>query len=157
MRILGLNALLSTAWALVQGSIDLANLTTGFVFGYVVLWLVRPALGETGYFHKLPAAVGFVLYFLKELLVSNVRVAWDVITPAARHRPGVVAVPLDLKNDAAITLLANVVTLTPGTLSLDVSADRRTLFVHGMFVDDPETFRRDIKEGFERRIEELLR
>ena len=54
-------------------------------------------------------------------------------------------------------MLANVITLTPGTLSLDVSEDRRTLYVHGMFVDDPEAFRREIKDGFERRIEELLR
>lgn len=156
MRILGLNVVLSTIWALVQGSVDVANLATGFVFGYVVLWLVRPALGETGYFRKLPAAIAFALYFLKELVVSNLRVAWDVLTPRARHRPGVVAVPLDLESDIAITLLANVVTLTPGTLSLDVSPDRRTLYVHGMFVDDTETFRRDIKDGFERRIQELL-
>jgi multicomponent Na+:H+ antiporter subunit E len=153
----GLNLLLSTVWAALQGSIDLANLTTGFVFGYLILWLVRPALGETAYFGKLPAAIGFILFFLKELVVSNVRVAWDVLTPRAYRRPGVVAVPLDLERDAEITLLANVVTLTPGTLSLDLSADRRTLYVHGMFVDDPEEFRREIKDGFERRIKELLR
>jgi multicomponent Na+:H+ antiporter subunit E len=149
--------MLAAVWALVQGTVDLANLAIGFIFGYVVLWLVRPALGETGYFRKLPAALGFLAYFLKELVVSNLRVAWDVLTPRARHRPGVVAVPLDLESDLEITLLANVVTLTPGTLSLDVSPDRRTLYVHGMFVDDPEAFRREIKDGFERRIRELLR
>lgn len=157
MRVLGLNVLLASTWAALQGGIGLANLVTGFVFGYVILWFARPALGETSYFGKVPAALGFGLYFLKELVVSNLRVAWDVLTPGARRRPGVVAVPLDVDRDAEITLLANVVTLTPGTLSLDVSEDRRTLYVHGMFVEDPERFRRDIKDGFERRIKELLR
>jgi multicomponent Na+:H+ antiporter subunit E len=156
MRVFLLNAILAVIWAAVQGTIDLANLVTGYVLGYVVLWLIRPALGETRYFSRGPAAVGFLLFFLKELVVSNLRVAWTVLGPGTR-RPGVVAVPLDLEGDVAITLLANVVTLTPGTLSLDVSPDRRTLYVHGMFVDDPEDFRREIKDGFERRIGELLR
>jgi multicomponent Na+:H+ antiporter subunit E len=151
-----LNAVLAAIWAAVQGTIDLANVVTGFVFAYLVLWLIRPAFGETRYFSRGPAAACFILFFMKELVISNVRVAWTVLGPGTR-RPGVVAVPLDLEDDVAITLLANVVTLTPGTLSLDVSPDRRTLFVHGMFVDDPEDFRREIKDGFERRIGELLR
>ena len=157
MRVLGINLLLSAIWAALQGAIDLANLATGFGFGYVILWFARPALGDTRYFGKTAAILGFVLFFVKELVVSNLRVAWAVLAPTSRRRPGVVAVPLDVDRDIEITLLANVVTLTPGTLSLDVSADRRTLFVHGMFIDDPEQFRREIKDGFERRIKELLR
>ncbi len=62
-----------------------------------------------------------------------------------------------MTSDVEITLLANLVTLTPGTLSLDVSEDRSTLFVHAMFVDDPDVLRREIKHGFERRVLELLR
>ena len=157
MREFGFNLALALVWAAVMGSIDLANLTTGFVLAYLVLWLVRPALGETSYFRKVPQAMGFAAFFLKELILSNVRVAIDVVSPRSRRRPAVVAVPLDVTSDVEITMLANIVTLTPGTLSLDVSPDRRTLYVHGMFVDDPEAFRRDIKEGFERRIRELLR
>ena len=155
MRVFALNAVLAGIWAAVQGGIDLANLATGFVFAYLILWLIRPALGDTSYFRKVPMAVGFTLFFLKELLISNLRVAWTVLG-AGKRRPSVVAVPLDLEDETQISLLANVVTLTPGTLSLDVSPDRRTLYVHGMFVDDPEAFRREIKDGFERRIGELL-
>ena len=157
MREFGFNLALALLWAAVMGSIDPANLVTGFVFAYLVLWLVRPALGETSYFRKAPQALGFALFFVKELVLSNVRVALDVVTPGSRRRPAIVAVPLDVTSDEEITMLANVVTLTPGTLSLDVSPDRRTLYVHGMFVDDPEAFRRDIKDGFERRVRELLR
>jgi multicomponent Na+:H+ antiporter subunit E len=157
VREFGFNLALAVLWAAVMGSVDVANLTVGFVFAYLVLWLARPALGETSYFRKAPQALGFALFFIKELVISNVRVALDVVAPVSRRRPAIVAVPLDVTSDEEITMLANVVTLTPGTLSLDVSPDRRTLYVHGMFVDDPETFRRDIKEGFERRVRELLR
>jgi multicomponent Na+:H+ antiporter subunit E len=74
-------------------------------------------------------------------------------------RPGVVAIPLDVQTDAEITLLANLITLTPGTLSLDVSTDRRVLYIHVMYIDndDVEAVRRKIKEGFERRVLEVLR
>jgi multicomponent Na+:H+ antiporter subunit E len=157
VRIFGLNVFLALVWAASAGSIDLPHLAAGFVFAYLVLWLVRPALGETSYFRKLPQALAFAAFLAMELFLSNLRVAADVLSPRPRRRPGVVAVPLDATEDVEITLLANLVTLTPGTLSLDVSEDRRTLYVHGMFVDDPESFRRDIKEGFERRVLELMR
>lgn len=157
MTIFLLNLLLALLWAAVVGSVDPAHLLTGFVVGYVVLWMARPVLGPTRYFGKLFEAVRFVAFFVYELVLANLRVAWDVLTPRSSRRPGVVAVPLEPDSDVEITLLANLVTLTPGSLSLDVSPDRRVLYVHAMFVDDPDQLRRDIKQGFERRVLELLR
>ncbi len=103
---------------------------------------------------KIGRIIELVLFFLWELMVANLRVAWDVVTPNQnRHkRPGVIAVPLDVQGDYAITLLACLITLTPGTLSLDVSKDRRVLYIHEMFIQDPDEVRRGIKEGFERRV-----
>ncbi len=118
---------------------------------------LKPLFGDSRYFEKLPQLVRFVLFFGWELVLSNLRVAWDVVTPKAYRRPGVIAVPLDARSDLEITLLANLITLTPGTLSLDVSPDRGTLYVHAMFVDDPDRLRRALKHGFERRVLELLR
>ena len=157
MSVFLLNLLLALLWAAVVGSVDTAHLLTGFVVGYLVLWIARPVLGSTRYFGKFFEALRFVTFFLYELVLSNLRVAWDVLTPKAYRRPGVVAVPLDAETDAEITLLANLVTLTPGSLSLDVSPDRGCLYVHAMFVDEPEQLRQDIKNGFERRVVELLR
>ena len=151
------NVVLAFVWALLMGAIDLSNLVVGFVLGYLVLWFSGPLLGDMGYFRRGPTALRFLAFFLKEMVVSNLLVAREVLAPRPRRRPGVIAVPLDAKTDAEITLLANVVTLTPGTLSLDVSPDRSTLYVHAMFLESPEALRRDIKEGFERRILELLR
>jgi multicomponent Na+:H+ antiporter subunit E len=151
------NLVLALLWAAAVGSVDPAHLVVGFVVGYLVLWVLKPLLGDTRYFEKLPLLLRFAIFFAWELVLSNLRVAWDVLTPRAFRRPGVVAVPLTARTDAEITLLANLITLTPGTLSLDVSPDRRTLYVHAMFVDDPERLRRSLKEGFERRVLELLR
>jgi multicomponent Na+:H+ antiporter subunit E len=95
-------------------------------------------------------------YFLYELVVSSLKVAWDVITPRHHARPGILAVPLDVRSDTAIMALANLVSLTPGSLSLDVSSDRRTLYVHGMFIDDAEGARAEIKEKMERRVKEVF-
>ena len=78
------------------------------------------------------------------------------MTPQQRMRPAIVAIPLDVRRDFEITLLANLITLTPGTLSLDVSSDKRVLYVHSMYVDDIDAFRREIKNGFERRVKELF-
>ena len=105
---------------------------------YLLLWLLNPLLGRSRYFTKLPQLVGFLAFFSIELVKSNLWVAWDVLTPRARRRPGVIAVPLDATTDAEITLLATLITLTPGTLSLDVSGNRSILYVHAMFVDDPD-------------------
>jgi len=152
-----LNLVLAIVWALLMGSIDLPNLIVGFLLGYVVLWLVQPVMGKTSYFRHVPQAVRFLGYFFKELAIANLVVARDVLSPRPRRRPGVVAVPLDARTDAEITFLAMVVILTPGTLVLDVSEDRKTLYVHTMFLDSPEQTRKEVKDGFERRVLELMR
>jgi len=94
-------------------------------------------------------------YFLWELVLANLKMARDVLMPVERLRPGVVAVPLDLKPDWQLTLLSLLITLTPGTRSLDVSTDRKVLFIHAMHVADPDALRREIKAGFERRVGRL--
>ena len=90
-----------------------------------------------------------------ELVASSLRVAHDVLTPQSLAKPGIVAIPLDVRSDFGITLLANLISLTPGSLALDVTADRQRLFVHVMFIDDLDEVRRAIKSGFERRILEI--
>lgn len=157
MKVLVANLLLAILWRLATGQPGIASLAVGFAIGYFVLWWLKPLFGETDYFRKLPQGLRFAAFFLAELLLANLRVAYDVVTPRANRRPGIIAVPLDARTDVEITLFANLLTLTPGTLSLDVSADRSVLYVHSMFLDDPEEARQKIKDGFERRVIELLR
>jgi multicomponent Na+:H+ antiporter subunit E len=88
--------------------------------------------------------LGFAAYFLRELTVANAQVVWDVLTPRSRLAPGIAAVPLRSRSDLEVTLIANLVTLTPGTLSLAVRRDPATLYVHGMYARDPDVFREQI-------------
>ena len=151
-----LNLLLALLWTVVRGDFAPADLLIGFAVGFLALHLLGVGGGRR-YTARVPRALAFAAYFLWELVVANLEVAWEVLTPGVRRRPGVVAVPLQVRTDAEITLLATVITLTPGTLSLDLSDDAGTLYVHALFADDPEGLRRRIREGFERRVLELLR
>ena len=152
-----LNILLAIAWMLLTGELTAENFIEGLIIGYIILWVSKAALGGTKYFKKIPKAISFFFYFVKELIVANLKVAFDIITPKDYMRPGIVAVPLDAETDMEITLLANLITLTPGTLSLDVSTDKKVLYIHTLYLDDTEKFRSEIKNGMEKRLLEVLR
>lgn len=146
------NLFLALIWATATATFTLANLALGFGLGYAILAFAQPIIGPSSYFAKARRALGLAAYVAWELVLSSLRVAHDVVTPAHRARPGVVAIPLEVTSDAQITVLASLVSLTPGSLSLDVSDDRRTLYVHAMFAADPDALRRQVKDGFERRV-----
>ena len=101
--------------------------------------------------------IAFFFYFLWELFKANLQVAYEVITPNFRMKPGIVKVPLTVQSNLGITFLANMISLTPGTLSLDVSNDKKVLYVHSMYITNREEFIKGIKNGFEKRILEILR
>ena len=152
-----LNIFLAIAWMLLTGVVTAENFIEGLIIGYLILWVSKSALGGASYFRKIPKAIGFFFYFVKELIVANLKVAFDIITPKDYMQPGIVAVPLDAETDMEITLLANLITLTPGTLSLDVSKDKKVLYIHTLYLDDTEKFRSEIKNGMEKRLLEVLR
>ena len=157
MRTLLLNIFLAFIWVFLTGEFTPANLGVGVVLGYVLLLAFHPVFNpHTSYFGKVWQVAYFFIYFFWQLLLANLRVAWEVITPKIYATPGIVAIPLDLKSEIEITILANLITLTPGTLTLDISTDRRTLYVHSMYVDNAESFRQSIKQGFEKRVQELF-
>ena len=134
------------------------NYLLAFILIYGALWLLS-FIYDRSHFVKLPRAISLMVYFFKELIVASLVVAWDVITPRSHVESGVIALPLDAKTNFEITLLASLISLTPGTLSLDVSEDRRTLFVHAGYIKggDVEGLKKELKEGFERRLLEITR
>ncbi len=159
MRAFLYNLLLAVFWLAVTGAFTPANFLAGFAVAFLILLLGRPLFDEASqrYFSlawKLPR---FGLLMLWEILLSSLRVAQAVLSPRMGIRPGLIAYPLKAQSDLEITLLANLITLTPGTLSLDVSEDRKVLYVHGMFVDNPEALARSIGESLERAVLEVTR
>jgi multicomponent Na+:H+ antiporter subunit E len=159
MRHFLLNIGLAGAWGALMGAFDAVTLAAGFGVGYLVLWAVQPALGRSAYVTGVWRAVAFALFYLAELVLSSLRVAVDVCRPRLRVCPGVVGIPLRARTDAEITVLANLISLTPGTLSLDVSPDRQRLYVHAMDLDGggPDALRADIRDALEARVLTLLR
>lgn len=152
-----LNLVLTIVWVFLTGSLEFVNFLFGFILSFLVLWLISRKQENRKYFVIAPRLISFFFFFLYELLKANIQVAHDVITPKFYMQPGIVAFPLAAKSDLEITILANVISLTPGTLSLDVSDDKKTLYIHAMYVNDKEEFIQDIKNGFERRILSITR
>lgn len=151
------NFILALTWVAITGHFTLGNAVIGFLFGYLVLLLTRHPSRARRYVGKIPRALALLGFFLRELLRANFRVAYEVLTPGAGMRPAVVAIPLDARRDFEILLLSTLINLTPDSLTLAVSEDRRFIYVHSMFVPDVEEFRRKIKNTFERRILEVTR
>ena len=148
------NVLLALAWAALQGDFSLQTLLTGLVLGYLILVvLVRGGVLRTSpYVGRVHRVVGLAAYFFWELVKANIRLAVDVATPRFNMRPGIIALPLDATEDSEILLLSMLINTTPGSVALDVSPDRKTLYVHVMYMKTPDAARQDIKKGFERRV-----
>ncbi len=155
MNLLLSNILLAFIWTAVTGEFTIGNFGIGFLLGYLVLFIASPVIDSDGYTKKIWLVIGLLLYFIKELVVSSIRVAVDVLRPGEfKMKSGVVKVPLSVKTDFKITFLANMISLTPGTLSLDISEDHKSLFIHAMYVDekDIDSVEREIKSGMERKV-----
>jgi len=129
-----------------------------FTVWNTALWLLMFFYNEAAFFKSRRIGI-LVLFYLKELFVASVRVTYEVLTPQDHMQPAIVAVPLEAKTDLEITLLANFITLTPGTLSIDVSEDRKTLYVHEVYVKagSTEKVKQQIKNGFEKKILKITR
>ncbi|MFQ6550204.1 Na+/H+ antiporter subunit E [Aestuariibius sp. 2305UL40-4] len=151
------NLLLAGCWAALSGSFSVFSLLVGFVLGFLILWLLQPLIGGApGYFLRTYHWIRLIVMFHYELIVSSLSVVWDIVTPRHRAKPDVIEVPLDVTTDAGILLVTNLISLTPGTLSLDVAPDRKTLLVHAMFAEDPDKIRNDLKNGMERWVKEAV-
>jgi multicomponent Na+:H+ antiporter subunit E len=156
MSLLPVNLLIAIAWASVSGDFSGVNMFLGFVAGYFALWFFGELYGDSVYHRKMRASIMLALTFAWDLLVSCVQVFMAVLFQHHRGRNRFVSVPLTVQSDAGIMLLANLITLTPGTLTVDVPPDRSHLLIHAMFADDPQDVIDGIKNGVERRVMELL-
>ena len=157
MKMFIVNLLLALIWGLMTEGFTLGQLLEGLVLGYLLLLFLQPLIGESAYFRKVRQVFAFLLFFIKELIVANLRIAWHVITPSSFFKPGIIAVPLEEMSDVEATLLANTLTLTPGSFSVDISSDRRVLYVHVMDVDDADRVRQELKDQYEKPLLEVLR
>jgi multicomponent Na+:H+ antiporter subunit E len=149
--------LLAFGWAAATGNFTLPNLLFGALVGGFCLFLIRGQIGGRRFWGRAMRIAGLAMLFVQELILSALRVAAIVLRPRLRLKPALIAFPLTAKSDVEITLLANLITLTPGTLSVDVSADRTHLLIPAIDVTDREALIRGIREGLEAKVMEACR
>lgn len=152
------NVLLALLWASLQ-LFRPFDFITGFILGYLLLWLTRNWLGTGAgqYTRRVPTFVWFLGYYFKELVLSTWEVTVALFSDQSKLKPAIIAFPLDARTDLEIVLLNNLLIFTPGTLGVHLSPDRLTLYVHIIDVDDIEAACVKIKTGLERRLLEVLR
>ncbi len=158
MSVFLLNLMLAVAWAALTGQFTLPGLAIGFVVGFAALWVIQPLFENRGggYFRRVYRWLKLLVLFHYELVVSSLQVAWDVLTPRHRARPGIITIPLKAEGEIEVLLVTNLISLTPGTLCLDVTEDCRTLVLHAMFADDPAAIAAQIENGMERWVREAM-
>lgn len=144
----------AAVWTALWGDLTAANVLSGLAVGAAVVWIVpldRPAgAGSTVVrVHPLSAA-RFLLFFAWALVRASAVVAWEVVTPRNRIYQGIIELPLRTRSTGVATIVANAISLTPGTLTLEVFRDPLTLYVHVLHLRNMEAVRRDL-----RRLEEL--
>ncbi|MEX2367106.1 MAG: Na+/H+ antiporter subunit E [Pseudohongiellaceae bacterium] len=157
MNLLTLNIVLAVSWMLINGSFSIFNFIVGFAVGFVSLSLTQATSGSLNYGRQAWAAVRLLAFFLKEVVITSIKVVWDVLTPTHLSEPDIIHYPLDAKTDLEIMLLANMVSMTPGSLTLDISEDRSHLIIHAMFARDKAAVIAELKNGLEKRLLEVTR
>lgn len=157
MSLFIMHLILTIVWFLLIGDQSMVSLVAGFLIAFVVLWIAKPMFDtQTTYFGRLFRVIRLINFFLYELVMSSIRVAWDVLTPTHLSRPAIIEMPLDVDTDMEIFLVANLISLTPGTLTLDVDRKRHCLIIHAMFADDPEGLIKELKDGMEYRVKRVF-
>lgn len=136
-----MNLLLAAVYMALTSDVSFMNGVIGFAIGYFVLSIYGMASGRFNYAAKLFLLLRFALYFLRILVKANLEVAWEIITPGFHMKPRIIRYSVEGMTDVQITTLANAITLTPGTLTVDVDDERdegKYLYIHCMYADDPD-------------------
>ncbi len=150
-----LSLVLLLTWLLVWNSLALGHLVLGVIVGIAIpmftasFWPDRPRVRKPGLLFK------FAMTVLVDIVVANLTIAKRILTPRTM-RSQFVRLPLDLRGDFAITLLANTISLTPGTVSSELSSDRRSLLIHCLDLDDESALIATIKARYEAPLKEVF-
>lgn len=152
-----LTLLLAVVWVILQNDVSAGMVVFGLILGIIIprgtaiWWPDRPQ----GF--RMTKMITYVFLVMWDIVVANIQVAWIVLTvPNAKLKPAWIVIPLDLRQPEAITVLAGTITLTPGTVSADLSDEGHSLLVHVLHTDDPKAVRDEIKTRYEQRLEEIF-
>ena len=148
------NIAIALIWAFLHTSYTFQDFFIGFVIGAILLYIFQRRFGQDFYLRKIPKVLKLSFIFLKEIVVANFQVFFLVLKPKLNLRPGIIQLPIDLRSPLKIVLLANMITLTPGTLTMEISPDNKVLYIHVLDIEDEEAIKNDTRTKFENNIKE---
>ncbi|WP_270998708.1 Na+/H+ antiporter subunit E [Listeria seeligeri] len=151
-----LNIILACLWMFLESSFSFATFIIGFIIGIFLLLFMRRFLGSRFYIFRLFALVKLAFRFLHDLIVSTIHVSRIVLKKDMNIRPGIFRYDTTLETDWEVTMLALLITLTPGTLSIDISDDYKAIYVHSLHVPNIEEEIATIRKSYEGAIMEVF-
>jgi len=152
-----LTLLLAVVWILLQNEVSAGMVVFGIILGVIIPWGTSVWWPDQPSGFRIGRMILYTFMVIWDIMVANVQVAWIVLTkPNSKLRPAWIVVPLELVQPEAITVLAGTITLTPGTVSADLSDSGHSLLVHVLHTDDPDAVRDEIKDRYERRLKEIF-
>jgi len=151
-----LSLILTIVWLLLNNDLSFGHIVLGGILGTAVPFFTSRFWPEKVCIRKPLALLNFVLKVMWDIVVANVVVAKLILGPNSRLNPGFLVIELDIKNSLGISILANTISLTPGTVSCDLSLDRKRLLVHALNVDSIEDSIKEIKERYEKPLMEVF-
>ena len=152
-----LTLLLAVVWVLLQNQVSAGMVVFGIILGILIPRVTSIWWPDTPKGFRIGKMVSYSFIVLWDIVVANIQVAWIVLTvPNSKLKPAWIVVPLELRQPEAITMLAGTITLTPGTVSADLSNKGNSLLVHVLHTDDPNAVLEDIKTRYERRLLEIF-
>ncbi|MCA1031672.1 Na+/H+ antiporter subunit E [Bacillus timonensis] len=150
-----LNIFIAITWMFLSNSYNTGSFFGGFIIGLLMIFALRRFFPQRFYLKNVYAAFILLLIFIRELILSNIEILKLILKPKLDISPGIFVLPTELKKDWEITVLANLITLTPGTLVVDISDDQKYLYIHAMDLKDVDEAIHAIKNTFEKAIMEV--
>ncbi len=133
-----LNLFLAVIYMALTGDNSVLGFVVAFVIGFGILWIFGRKTGREQYPMRIARIFGFSLYFIKILIKASLEVMWEIITPGFRMTPRIIRYPIDGLTPTQVTTLANAITLTPGTLTVDINEESHFLYIHCMYARERE-------------------
>lgn len=149
--------LIAFMWMFLSEAYTFGTFVIGFIIGMILLILLNKLIPGQLYLKRVYNILKLMIIFFRELILSNLEIVKLVYKRNPRFEPGIFGLPTSLKTNWEITLLANLITLTPGTLSVAISDDNQTIYIHAMHIEHIEDSIHDIKDTFEKAIMEVTR
>ncbi len=154
---ISLNFFIAFLWMFLTISFTLSTFIVGFLLGLLMLWITKGFFPGRFYMTRVWAIIKLIMLFFKELILANFQVLYLILQPKMPIKPAIFALNTVLERDWEITLLSNLITLTPGTLVIDISPDSKTIYIHALNYEDADEAIDSIKNTFEKAIQEVSR